>query len=191
MSQPQTRKTVRRPGRKADASRIESMVRVDHAGEYAAVAIYQGQRAVFKGRPDKARIASQLVHMEADEQHHLQAFDDHILSGKARPTLLAPIANLAGFALGAGTALLGEKAAHACTEAVEAVIEGHYDEQVQELRLAEQDALADQFAQFRDEEVAHKELAVEEGAKDAAGYPVLSALITAGCHAAIAVCKRV
>ena len=185
------RKTIRRPGRKADASRIESMVRVDHAGEYAAVAIYQGQRAVFKGRPEKARIASQLVHMEADEQHHLQAFDDHIRDGKARPTLLSPIANLAGFALGAGTALLGEKAAHACTEAIEAVIEGHYDDQVQELRWGGRDALADQFAQFRDEQTAHKDLAVEEGAKSAAGYPALSALISTGCLTAIALCTRI
>ena len=185
------RKSVRRPGRKADTQRLQSMVRVDHAGEYGAVRIYQGQRAIFKGRPDKARIASQLAHMEADEQHHLDAFDTHIRNGLAKPTLLAPFWNLAGFALGAGTALLGEKAAHACTEAVEDTIEGHYNSQIDELTLAGETELCAQFTQFRDEEIAHKDLAVEEGAKDALGYPVLSALIKTGCHVAIEVSKRV
>ena len=86
---------------------------------------------------------------------------------------------------------LGERAAHACTEAVESVIEGHYGEQVEELRAMGEDELADQFAKFQEEEVAHKDLAVEEGAKDAVGYPVLSRLIEAGCRIAIKVTSRV
>jgi len=185
------RKTVRRPGRTRDERRIAGMVRVDHAGEYGAVRIYKGQLAVFGDQPSKARIAGQLQRMEADEQHHLNAFDDHIRAGLARPTLLGPIWDAAGFALGAVTALMGERAAHACTEAVETVIEGHYGTQVEELRLMGETELADQFAQFQAEEVEHKDLAVTEGAKEAFGYPLLSAAITAGCHAAIAVTARV
>ncbi|XBQ17637.1 MAG: demethoxyubiquinone hydroxylase family protein [Oceanicaulis sp.] len=186
-----TRKTVRRPGRTRDDRRIAEMVRVDHAGEYGAVRIYKGQRAIFADQPSKSRIAGQLQRMEADEQHHLDAFDDHIRSGLARPTLLGPVWDVAGFALGAVTAFMGERAAHACTEAVENVIEGHYGRQVEQLRLMGETELADQFAQFQAEEVAHKDLAVDEGAKDAPGYPLLSAAITAGCHAAIAVTQRV
>jgi ubiquinone biosynthesis monooxygenase Coq7 len=185
------RKTVRRPGRVRDEQRIAQMVRVDHAGEYGAVRIYRGQRAVFDGHPSKSRITGQLQRMEADEQHHLDAFDEHIRSGLARPTLLGPVWDAAGFALGAVTALMGERAAHACTEAVESVIEGHYGRQVEELRLMGETGLADQFAQFQAEEVDHKDLAVDEGAKDAFGYPLVSAAITAGCHAAIAVTERV
>ncbi len=185
------RKSVRRPGRLRDPKRIEQMVRVDHAGEYGAVRIYRGQRAVFANQPSKARIAGQLQRMEADEQHHLDAFDDHIRNGLARPTFLGPAWHAAGFALGAVTALIGERAAHACTEAVETVIEGHYGRQVEELRLMGEADLANQFAQFQAEEVAHKDLAVEEGAQDAVGYPVLSAAITAGCHTAIAVSERI
>lgn len=185
------RKTVRRPGRLRDPKRVEQMVRVDHAGEYGAVRIYRGQNAVFSGHPSKTRIASQLQCMEADEQHHLDAFDGHIRDGLARPTFLGPAWHAAGFALGAATALMGERAAHACTEAVETVIEGHYGRQVEELRLMGETALADQFAQFQAEEVAHKDLAVEEGAQDAVGYPLLSAAITAGCHVAITVSERV
>ena len=185
------RKTIRRPGNKRDTDRIGAMIRVDHAGEYGAVRIYAGQRAVFDRHPEKARISAQLKHMEEDEQHHLDAFDDHIRSGRARPTLLAPFWNLAGFALGAGTALMSDEAAHTCTEAVETVIEGHYGRQVEELRLMGENALADQFAQFQAEEVAHKDLAVEEGAKNAFGYPVLSAIIKAGCYTAIEITERV
>ena len=77
------------PGRRRDRTRIEQMVRVDHAGEYGAVAIYQGQRAVFGQLPHKARIAAQLEEMEADEQHHLDTFDRLVFEHDARPTALA------------------------------------------------------------------------------------------------------
>jgi len=185
------RRTVRRPGRVRDAGAVAAMIRIDHAGEYGAVRIYKGQRAVFSGRPGKSRISGQLRRMEADEQHHLDAFDDHIRSGRARPTAMGPLWDAAGFALGAATALMGEKAAHACTEAVETVIEEHYTAQIEALEAMGETALAQQFAQFRDEEIAHKELAVDEGAREAAGYPVLSGLIKAGCRLAIAVTQRV
>ena len=89
------------------------------------------------------------------------------------------------------SALMGEKAAHACTEAVETVIEGHYAGQVEELRAMGEDKLADQFDKFREEEVAHRDLAVEEGAKDAVGYPLLSAAIEAGCRLAIKVSEKI
>jgi ubiquinone biosynthesis monooxygenase Coq7 len=179
------------PGQRRDARRIEQMVRVDHAGEYGAVAIYQGQRAVFGKLPHKARIAAQLEEMEADEQHHLDAFDALIFKHNTRPTLLAPVWNVAGHALGAATALMGEKAAHACTEAVETVIEGHYAGQVAELQAMGEHELSDQFETFRQEEIAHRDLAVEEGARDATGYPLLSAAIKAGCKIAIKVSERI
>ncbi|KAA5802259.1 demethoxyubiquinone hydroxylase family protein [Alkalicaulis satelles] len=191
MSKPFKRRTVRRPGPARDARAIEAMVRVDHAGEYGAVRIYRGQRAVFGANRTTARTAAQLREMEADEQHHLDAFDGDIRAGLARPTLLAPAWNAAGVALGAVTALMSEHAAHACTEAVETVIEGHYNAQIEALEIMGETELAERFTRFRDEEVAHKNLAVEEGARQAPGYPVLSAAIKAGCHAAIEISKRV
>ncbi|MCC5994758.1 MAG: demethoxyubiquinone hydroxylase family protein [Oceanicaulis sp.] len=191
MSAPFERRTVRRPGPARDPRAIEAMLRVDHAGEYGAVRIYKGQRAVFGSNRATARIARQLCEMEADEQHHLDAFDGDIRAGLARPTLLAPVWNAAGFALGAITALMGERAAHACTEAVETVIEGHYNQQIDQLHAMGETELEERVTRFRDEEVAHKDLAVEEGARQAPGYPLLSGAIKAGCHAAIAVSKRV
>ncbi|WP_420434038.1 demethoxyubiquinone hydroxylase family protein [Hyphobacterium sp.] len=179
------------PGKRLSEDRIAEMIRVDHAGEYGAVAIYEGQLAVFGKIPSKTHIANQLRHMAEDEQAHLDAFDDYIRTRGVRPTALMPLWKIAGRTLGVATALMGEKAAHACTEAVETVIEGHYTDQIAELENAGEDALSTRFTQFRDEEVAHKDLAVEEGAKDAFGYPVLSRVIEAGCRAAIAVTSKV
>lgn len=185
------RRTIKRPGMVNNPQRVEEMIRVDHAGEYGAVQIYRGQLAVFSRLPHKSRIAGQLRHMEADEQHHLEAFDSLLMERGVRPTALGPVWNIAGYALGAATALMGEKAAHACTEAVESVIEGHYADQVEELSTMDEPGLAATFDKFREEEVAHKDTAVEEGAKDAFGYPLLSGLIKAGCRVAIKVTEKV
>lgn len=179
------------PGHKNSPQRVAEMIRVDHAGEYGAVAIYEGQLAVFGKTPGKSRIANQLRHMAEDEQAHLDAFDRLISERGVRPTVLMPIWKIAGRTLGVATALMGEKAAHACTEAVESVIEGHYTQQVDELSARGETELAETFARFRDEEVSHKDLAVEEGAKEAFGYPVLSRVIEAGCRAAIAVTSKI
>lgn len=179
---------VQKPGRAG--GRIAEMLRVDHAGEYGAVAIYKGQQAVFGKNARTRKIARQLKEMEADEQAHLDAFDQMLAERQVRPTLMAPIWNSAGFGLGVVTALMGEKAAHACTEAVENVIEGHYASQVDELKDSEPE-LAATFEKFRQEEIAHRDLAVEEGARDAPGYSILSGIITAGCRAAIKITEKI
>jgi len=173
------------------ANRRQEMLRVDHAGEYGAVAIYRGQLAVFERQRGREKITGQLQEMAAQEQEHLDAFDKLLVAGSVRPTALSPVWNAAGFALGAATALLGEKAAHACTEAVETVIEEHYGDQVAELEAAGESELAGRMAKFRDEEVAHKELAAAEGAAQAPAYPLLSALIRFGCRAAIRISEKV
>ncbi|HOZ29123.1 MAG TPA: demethoxyubiquinone hydroxylase family protein [Hyphomonadaceae bacterium] len=172
-------------------NRREEMLRVDHAGEYGAVAIYRGQLAVFERQSGRERITGQLKEMAGQEQEHLDAFDKLLNAGSVRPTALSPVWNAAGFALGAATALLGEKAAHACTEAVETVIEEHYGDQIVELEAAGETELAATMTKFRDEEVAHKELATSEGAAQAPAYPVLSALIRFGCRAAIRISEKV
>jgi 3-demethoxyubiquinol 3-hydroxylase len=178
-----------RPGRGALAARMAEILRVDHAGELGAVHIYRGQRAVLGEAPGQARIAGQLAEMEAHEADHLARFDRLLTERRVRPTALAPIWRLAGFALGAGTALLGEKAAHACTEAVETVIEEHYAGQIAELEDREPE-LAAELSKFRAEELAHRDLAVEEGAREAPGYPLLSAVIRTGCRAAIKISEK-
>lgn len=179
-----------RPGQGALAARLAEILRVDQAGEMAAVAIYRGQRAVLGQASGHQRVAAQLAEMEAHEAEHLARFDALLTERRVRPTAMTPVWRLAAFALGAGTALLGDKAAHACTEAVETVIEAHYAGQVAELTELEP-GLAAELAKFRDEELAHRDLAREEGAAQAPGYGLLSAVIRAGCRTAIKISEKI
>ena len=178
-----------RPGVGAMSARLAEILRVDHAGELGAVHIYRGQRAVLGAAKGREKIAADLAEMEGHEAVHLARFDKLLNENKVRPTAMAPLWRVAGFALGAGTALLGEKAAHACTEAVETVIEQHYAGQIAELE-ARDPALAAELSQFRDEELAHRDHALSEGAQEAVGYPVLAAVIRAGCRAAIKISEK-
>jgi ubiquinone biosynthesis monooxygenase Coq7 len=179
-----------RPGLGATAARLAEILRVDHAGELAAVHIYRGQQAVFAAAPGRAELAEAFADLGAAEARHLEAFEALMRARGVRPSLLTPLWRAAAFALGAGTALLGERAAHACTDAVEEVIEGHYAAQVEELQTPEP-ALAQTLAGFRDDELAHQVQAVESGARDAPGYGALAAVIRAGCKAAIATAEKV
>lgn len=178
-----------RPGAGALSARLAEILRVDHAGELGAVHIYRGQRAVLDKAPGQEKIAADLAEMEGHEAIHLARFNEILTERRVRPTALAPFWRVAGFALGAGTALMGPKAAHACTEAVESVIEQHYAGQVEELASREPE-LAAELARFRDEELAHRDHALAEGAQEAVGYPVLSAVIRAGCRAAIKISEK-
>lgn len=179
-----------RPGFGAQKARLAEILRVDQAGELAAVHIYRGQQVVMRNAPGRERIADQLKDMEGHEQVHLSRFDQLLGERGVRPTLMSPVWRAAAFALGAGTALLGEKVAHACTEAVETVIEQHYAGQIAELE-ARDPALAAELTQFRDDELAHKAVAIKEGALEAPAYPLLSAVIRAGCRAAIKISEKI
>jgi len=180
----------RRPGTGAPKARLAEILRVDQAGELAAVHIYRGQAAVMRASPGRAHIAEQLQEMEGHEQVHLSRFDALLTERGVRPTLMSPVWRAAAFALGAGTALLGDKAAHACTEAVESVIEKHYAGQIQELTDRDPE-LAAELSKFRDDELAHRDLAIAEGAREAPGYGLLSAVIQAGCRAAIRISEKI
>jgi ubiquinone biosynthesis monooxygenase Coq7 len=178
-----------RPGHGAQEQRLAEILRVDHAGELGAVHIYRGQRAVFGASKGHEAIEGQLGHMEDQEAVHLKAFDRLLNARRVRPTVMTPLWRIAGFALGASTALMGEKAAHACTEAVETVIEAHYADQIAELAAREPE-LSAELARFREDELAHRDEAVASGAKNAPGYPVLAAVIRAGCRAAIKLSEK-
>ena len=179
-----------RPGPVAGRARAHEMLRVDHAGEVAAGAIYRGQRAVLRGARGAGRALAQIADLEAQEVEHLARFNALILERRVRPSLLAPLWRAAGFTLGAATALMGEKAAHACTEAVETVIEGHYAAQAAELEPADP-ALAAELERFRSDELAHRDIARAEGAHDAPLYPVLAAASRIGCRVAIKVAEKI
>ena len=174
-----------RPGeRRADSA---SMLRVDQAGEYGATRIYAGQLAVLRRNCAEAKL---IARMAAQEERHLKRFNALVAERRVRPTALQPLWSVAGFALGAATALMSEKAALACTDAIETEIDEHYSEQLSQLG-DEDPELASDIAEFRAEEIEHRDTARDAGATQALGYPLLTAAIRAGCRVAIELSKRI
>jgi len=170
-----------------DKTILEEIIRVDHAGEYGATRIYDGQIAVF-GKDSK--IGKTIQHMADQEQEHIEKFNELLIEKRVRPTALFPVWNIAGFALGAGTALMGEKAAMACTVAVEKVIGEHYREQ-QNLLEDDEKELKKTIAKFEKDELEHHDIGLEHDAENAPGYKVMTKVIEIGCKAAIAISKKI
>jgi 3-demethoxyubiquinol 3-hydroxylase len=179
----------RLPGDPSREALIERFIRVDQAGEYGAVRIYEGQMSVL-GKSESGPVIS---HMLAQEENHLETFSKMIGSRRVRPTALLPLWHLAGFALGAGTALMGEKAAMACTVAVEEVIDEHYAAQVEKLEAmgGDEKELSETCEKFRLEELEHRDTALQNGAEKAPGYEGLSALVKTGSRLAIWLSERI
>jgi 3-demethoxyubiquinol 3-hydroxylase len=171
-----------------DAAEIEAMIRVDHAGEFGALRIYAGQLAVLTRRPHGEDVAA-IRDMAAQEQKHFERFDRIMKSRSVRPTALEPVWHAAGYALGAATALIGDKAAMACTVAVEDVIDAHYKKQIERLGDREPE-LKQAIENFRADECTHRDLALAHGAREAPAYSLLSAAIRVSCRIAIALSER-
>lgn len=164
-----------------------AMLRVNQAGEFGATRIYGGQRAIMGDRHPASRL---IARMAAQEQVHRERFDRMMKERGVRPTLLEPVWNVAGFALGAATAFIGPEAAMACTVAVETEIDRHYGEQLKV--LGEEDAeLRETITAFRAEEIEHRDTALAAGAEHAPAYPLMSAAIRLGCRLAIRLSKHI
>ena len=174
------------PGDLEPRERVARILRVDHAGEYGAKRIYDGQLAVL-GRHGAA--AQQIRHMHAQELRHLKKFETLIAERRVRPTVLTPLWHMAGYALGAATALMGERAAMACTIAVEEVIDEHYRRQAESLG-PEEAALKEEILAFRKDELDHRDTAIAAGGTSIAGYTLLSSAIKAGSRLAIFLSER-
>ena len=174
-----------RPGDRTEST--DAMIRVDQAGEFGAKRIYAGQLAILGDRHPAARA---IAHMAHQEERHLAFFDRMIVERGVRPTLLHPLWNIAGFALGAVTAAIGPAAAMACTAAVETEIDKHYQEQRDQLGDSDPE-LSGAIAEFQAEELEHRDHAISAGAETAFGYPIMSAVIRLGCKVAIAAAKRI
>jgi len=172
---------------KTDKHILKEIIRVDHAGEYGATRIYDGQIAVF-GKNSK--IGKIIQHMADQEQEHIETFEKLIIQHRVRPTALLPLWNIAGFALGATTALMGEKAAMACTVSVEKVIGDHYKQQAS-LLGNDQKKLKSTIKKFEKDELEHHDIGIAHDAKKTPGYNFLSKVISLGCKTAITVSKKI
>ncbi|MEI8295417.1 MAG: demethoxyubiquinone hydroxylase family protein [Alphaproteobacteria bacterium] len=171
----------------SDKDEWARMLRVNHAGEYGATRIYAGQMAVLGRLPSLEKMAD-------EESQHLRLFTDLMIQNNVRPTVLQPLWSVLGFGLGVVTAALGERAAHACTIAVEDVIEDHYQRQLNQLlpstsTLAE--TLRKTIVHCQLEEIAHKAEAVKLGGEDTPLFPVLSGVIKTSARIAIWLSERI
>ncbi|OWZ70220.1 hypothetical protein AYX14_04400 [Cryptococcus neoformans] len=207
ISQSSIEATTETPGNLTEEQKklIERIIRVDHAGELGANWIYRGQKWAMDVKGD-TKTARQVEEMWENERHHLKTLSLLSAQHRARPTLLYPLWQTMAFALGAGTGLMSKEAAMACTEAVETVIGEHYDDQLRELEPMlnpPKDAassaqphpsvslMASILREFRDDELEHLDIAVEEGAQKAPGHSLLSAIVGEGCKLAIKVCQKI
>jgi ubiquinone biosynthesis monooxygenase Coq7 len=174
------------PGDRAARDDTARMIRVDQAGEYGATRIYAGQLAMIR----RGHAAGAIREMAEQEQRHLMQFDRLMTERRVRPTALSPLWHVAGYALGAASALLGERAAMACTVAVEEVIDGHYARQA-DLLGANDPELAETIAAARADELAHRDTALAHEATEAPGYELISAAIKTGARLAIWLSERI
>tara|TARA_Y100000590_G_scaffold417822_1_gene517920 strand:- start:1043 stop:1597 length:555 start_codon:yes stop_codon:yes gene_type:complete len=172
---------------KTDKRILDEIIRVDHAGEYGATRIYDGQIAIF-GKNSK--IGKTIQHMADQEKEHIETFEKLILENRVRPTVMLPIWNVAGYFLGATTAIMGEKAAMACTVAVEKVIGEHYRDQ-KKLLKEDQKKLKQTINKFEKDELEHHDIGIAHDAEDTPGYSILSSFISFGCKAAIEISKKI
>lgn len=177
---------TRLPGDLTEAERVARMIRVDHAGEYGAARIYDGQLAVLGRTP----LGPVIREMAEQEKAHLETFDRLLVERQVRPTALTPLWHVAGFALGAASALAGPRAAMACTVAVEDVIDQHYARQQDQIS-ADETELAETVAAFRADEIAHRDTGLAHGAEQAPAYGALSGAVKAGTRLAIWLSERV
>ena len=171
--------------------KIDEMIMVNHAGEYGAKRIYSGQIAALKN--SNKEVVDVLKHMKEQEDEHFEYFNKKINKDRVRPTLMQPVWNIAGFAMGYVTAKMGKKAAMTCTVAVEEIIDCHYEEQLRELKKEpeENKELIDKIKKFQEEELEHRDIALENKAEDLKIYQPLKFIIGSASKLAIQISKKI
>ncbi|XP_015587334.1 5-demethoxyubiquinone hydroxylase, mitochondrial isoform X2 [Cephus cinctus] len=164
---------------------IHPMIRVNHAGELAADRIYAGQMAIL----GKTSVGPTIQHMWDQEKKHREKFEELIKKYRVRPSFFVPLWEVTAFAMGAVTSLMGQRAAMACTVAVETVIVEHYNEQLRVLQSLEKtegiEEIMEVIKTFRDEEQEHHDTGIENEAERAPFYDMLSFLIRSACKVGI------
>ena len=180
--------------------KISEIIRVNHAGEFGAKVIYDGQIAALKLKQDHETVKL-VQHMKEQEDVHFDYFNKEISAQKIRPTIMQPLWKIGGFTLGFLTALANKKAAMCCTTAVEEVIDEHYQQQLdlitkEEIFLDENErekivALKEKIEKFRAEELEHRDIGYEHKAAELAYFKPLSAIVKLTTKFAIAVSKRI
>lgn len=174
------------PGDLKGKELINQIIRVNHSGEYAAKCIYKGQMIVLKNPEDQKLLQT----MADQEDAHLNYFSDEIINRKVRPSVFLPLWHVLGYGLGIGSALLGKNAAMVCTDAVEEVIDKHYQSQLEQLGSKSEEALASNIEKFRQEEIEHQHIAQTNMKNLNLGHKLLYNVIKLGCKLSINIAKK-
>tara|TARA_X000000368_G_scaffold344629_1_gene283485 strand:- start:512 stop:1045 length:534 start_codon:yes stop_codon:yes gene_type:complete len=176
--------------KKTDKIKVEEFIRVDHAGERGAIKIYEGQLLALNTLVKNEELKKTVEEMKQHEKEHFDYFENEIKRRNIKPTKLLPLWDLLGVGLGFGSTLLGKKAAMLCTASVEEVIDKHYQNQIDQLLLDEND-LKEKIKKFRDDELHHKNIAYENGASKKGLYSILDKIIKTGSKIAINISEKI
>lgn len=168
--------------------KIHEIIRVNHAGEFGAQVIYQGQLKFTKNLKNKIIIKEMLE----QELAHLNYFENEIKNTKSRPTFLLPIWNICGYMLGVVSGVLGIKTAMVVTESIEEVIVQHYQQQIDYLNAHDKDnSLLPKIIQFQQDEAEHIHTAIQNESHSSLFYKPLAKLVKGICYTAITLSKKI
>ena len=176
--------------KKTNKKKVEEIIRVDHAGEHGAIKIYEGQLLALNTLVKDEKLEKMIKEMKEHEKEHCEYFENEIKKRRIKKTIFLPLWDLLGVSLGFGSVILGKKAAMLCTASVEEVIDGHYQNQLNELKKDEE-KLKKKITKFRTDEINHKNIAYKEGATKEGLYSVFDKIIKTGSKLAINISKEI
>jgi ubiquinone biosynthesis monooxygenase Coq7 len=176
--------------KKTNKNKIEEFLRVDHAGERGAIKIYEGQLLALNTFVKDEKLKKMIEEMKNHEKKHLDFFNKEIKKRNIKPTKLLPLWDLLGVGLGFGSAMMGKKATMLCTASVEEVIDGHYQNQLNQINSDEK-ILKGKIKKFRDDEIHHKNIAYDNGASKEGLYSILDKIIKTGSKVAISISEKI
>ena len=176
--------------KKTNKNKIKEFIRVDHAGERGAIKIYEGQLLALNTFVKDNKLKKIIEEMKNHEKKHLDFFNKEIKKRNIKPTKLLPLWDLLGVGLGFSSVMMGKKATMLCTASVEEVIDGHYQNQLNQLHADEKN-LKEKIKKFRDEEIHHKNIAYDNGASKEGLYYILDKIIKTGSKVAINISEKI
>ena len=176
--------------KKTDKKKVEKFIRVDHAGERAAIKIYEGQLLALNTIVKDENLKKTIEEMKEHEKEHNDFFENEIKKRQIKPTKFLPLWDLLGVGLGFGCTILGKKTAMLCTASVEEVIDEHYQNQIDQL-FSDEEILKTKIIKFRKDELHHKNIAYDNGASKKGLYSILDKVIKTGSKIAINISEKI
>jgi 3-demethoxyubiquinol 3-hydroxylase len=142
----------------AEKRRAAGLMRVNHAGEVAAQALYFGHAAGAKA----ASIKTMMLAAAAEEADHLAWCTDRLTALDARPSLFGPLWYGGAYIIGFAAAKVSDQTALGFVAETERQVEAHLKNHESELPADDADSLAVVQA-MRADEAAHGRAALAAG----------------------------